>query len=133
MLGLPLRPRERFHAVGGVFELLARQQFRDGEDLQARIADAGRARNLEVFFVGLRGFVEARRRSFRKHGLGGLAQGNQRPDGGLFARQHAFQVAHVVHADVSALDLHDDFLRHTALVVEKAVCSSLTVLSLAKD
>jgi len=35
---LPLGFGEGFDAVGGVFEFLSRQQFGDGEDLQAGIA-----------------------------------------------------------------------------------------------
>jgi hypothetical protein len=38
VLGPSLRLGKGFHAVGGEFEFLARQQFRDGQDLQARIA-----------------------------------------------------------------------------------------------
>ena len=37
-LCFPLRFSEGFDAVGGVFEFLARQQFGDGEDLEAGIA-----------------------------------------------------------------------------------------------
>ncbi len=93
-LGLPLGPSEGFDAVGGVFELLARQQFRNGEDLQAGIAAGKVLRLVETSGCGL-----------SEHGFRRLAQGDERADGGLFAFEHALQVADVVHTHVTALHL----------------------------
>ncbi len=73
---------EGFDAAGWVFEFITRQQFGDGEDLQARIA----AR--KVFCL-----VKARCGGFLDHGLGGLAQGDERAEGSLLPLDHAFQVA----------------------------------------
>jgi len=89
-------------------DFLSLQQLRDGENLKAGIA----ARKIFRF-------IEARRRGFREHGLGGFAQGDERAEGGLLPLDHAFQVAHVIHADVTALHLHHHLLGLAAFVVEE--------------
>ena len=99
---------EGFDAVLGEQNFLPFQKLGDGQDLEARVA----ARKIL-------GFVETGRCGFDEHRLGWLAHGDESADGGFVPRQHALQVADVVHTRVSALHLHDHLLGLAALVVKE--------------
>ena len=85
---------------GRTLNPLAFHQLLHGAELEARVF-------LLVGFV----FVEAGAGGFGFHRAGWRLQGNQDADGGLFAVQHAAQIAHVLHAGLAAFDLNDDLFR----------------------
>ena len=63
--------------------------------------------------------VEACGGCFPQHGLGGFFEGDEDPDGCLLSLDDALQVTDLAYRDVPALDLDDDGLCLTGLVVEE--------------
>ena len=80
-------------------DLLARQQFFDGKDLDARVFVFESGRFVESGFGGL-----------FQHGLGRRFHADQHPDLRVFAFDDAAQVAHVGGLNVSGFDGKDNLL-----------------------
>ena len=107
-LGFSLGFGEGFDAMLGEQNFLPGQKLGNRQDLEAGVAARKIFRLIETSGSGL-----------GEHRFGGLTHGDESADGGFVPRQHALQVADVVHARVAAFDLHDDLLGLAALVVKE--------------